>query len=104
MAAGLISYPTNVLPAFLEKYINMPTLISLLTIFQGCFGGMGIIKVPQRLQDAVSNPVMRLVFVSLISYTATQDIETALITSLIFLGVMHLLRTSEEREELGFLW
>ena len=104
MAAGLINYPTNVLPGFLEKYINMPTLISLLTIFQGCFGGMGIIKVPQRLQDAVSHPAMRLLFVSLISYTATQDLETAVITSLLFLGLMHLLRTPEEREELGFFW
>ena len=104
MAGGLISYPTNVLPSFLEKYINMPTLLSLITIFQGCFGGMGIVTVPQRLKDSVNNPVMRLFFVAAVSYTATTDIETAILTTLIFFAIMHLLRTPEERDELGFFF
>jgi len=39
----------------------------------------------------------------LIAFSATQDIEYALISTVIFLGVMYALKTPEERKESGLI-
>jgi hypothetical protein len=39
----------------------------------------------------------------LIAFSATQDIEYALISTVIFLSVMYALKTPEEREETGLI-
>ena len=39
----------------------------------------------------------------LIAFSATKDIEYALLSTLLFLGVLYLLKTPEEREETGLI-
>ena len=104
MVSDVIKYPTNILPAILENYMRLPTLMSLIVIFQGTMGGLGMPFIPGRLTALVEHPIGRLLFVSAISFTATQDIETAVITTLMFFALMYVLRTEEEREALGFFF
>ena len=96
--------PTNIFPKAIEKYLNITIVLSLITIFQGCFGAMGVAQVPQRLKNAFNNPITRFIFVGAISYTATKDLETAIVTTLVFFTLMYLLRTKEEQKKIGFLW
>ena len=96
--------PTNIFPKSFEKYMNIPIMISLITIFQGCFGGMGIAQVPQRLKNTLNHPLSRFIFVAAIAYTATKDLEISIVTTLIFFTLMYLLRTKEEQKQVGFLW
>jgi hypothetical protein len=98
---NFISYPKDLFPSIFDKILRGTTMISLITIFQGSLGGMGVIQIPQKIDKFFKNPVMRFIALAAISYTATQDIETALITTVIFLGILHLCRTPEERENVG---
>ena len=96
--------PTNIFPKAIEKYLNITIILSLITIFQGCFGAMGVAQIPQRLKNALNNPITRFIFVAAISYTASKDLETAIVTTLLFFIIMYLLRTKEEQKQVGFLW
>ena len=104
MVSDLIKYPTNILPAIIENYMRLPTLMSLIVIFQGTMGGLGMPFIPARISQFVEHPLGRLLFVSAISFTTTQDIETSIATTLIFFALMYVLRTKEEREALGFIF
>jgi len=88
---------------FFDKFAGMPTFFTLIVIFQGCFGGMGVVQTPERLSRAVDHPVMRALFVSAIAYTATSDIETAVFCTLIFFVFLHFMRTEEERKQVPTL-
>ena len=43
----------------------------------------------------------RIGFLWAISYTATTDLETSLYAVIIFLAILYLIRTPEERESVG---
>ena len=84
---------------FFDKIAGMPTFFTLIVIFQGCFGGMGVVQTPKRLAEAVDHPVMRALFVSAIAYTATSDIETAVFCTAVFFIFLHFMRTEEEKKQ-----
>ena len=84
---------------FFDKIASRATLFTLIVIFQGCFGGMGVVQTPAALSNAVNSPVFRFIFVSAIAYTATSDIETAVVCTVAFFVFLHMLRTEEERKE-----
>ena len=88
---------------FFDKFAGMPTFFTLIVIFQGCFGGMGVVQTPERLTKAVDHPVMRALFVCAIAYTATSDIETAVLCTTIFFVFLHFMRTEEERKQVPTL-
>ena len=48
---SFISYPKNLFPPMLDKILRGTTMISLITIFQGSLGGMGVIQIPQRIDN-----------------------------------------------------
>lgn len=98
----LINIPKNILPYWIDKYGSQSFIISIIVIFQGCFGGMGIIQIPKIINDIVKHPLGRFFYVLAISYTATSDIETAIVSTSVFLFVMYLLRSPEERKQLSF--
>jgi len=98
----LIKFP-DFFPKIWERYAALPTIFSVIVLFSGCFGGMGVKQTPKALSNAIDHPVARFIFVSLIAFTATSDIETALFTTFVFFAFLHLLRTNEEREEVGGL-
>lgn len=92
-------------PKIVERYAALPTIFSLIVCFQGCFGGMGVKQTPKALVNLLDHPIARFAFIFLISFTATSDIETALFTAVVFFGFLQLIRTPEEKEEVGgFPW
>ena len=99
MSERLIHLP-QVFPNFIDKYLGFPTVFTLVVLFQGCFGGMGVIQTPSALTKAISSPISRFVFLTCIAYTATSDIETAVFATVIFLVGLHLVRTKKEKESL----
>ena len=99
--AKLIEIPA-VFPPWVDNFLTYPIIFSVIVIFQGCFGGMGIIQTPERLQKAINNPIARFIFLFCIAYTATTDIETAIVTVFIFLVFLQLIRTKEERKKLKY--
>ena len=100
MTEKLIDIP-QFFPTMFDKLGGAPTIISLIVLFQGCFGGMGIKQTPKKLQEAIDYPINRFIFLTAIAYTATQDIETALFATGLFVIILHSLRTDEEKEELN---
>ena len=84
-----------------DRVLSLPVIFTLIVITQGCFGGNGVGQTPKRIENLFKNKYARFVFIFLISYTATSDIETAIITTIIFFLILHLSRTKEEKKEFG---
>jgi hypothetical protein len=61
------------------------------------------IKIPKNLRALFDNKVFRFVSLMAIAFSATQDIEYALISTMIFLVVMYAIKTPEERKTQGFI-
>jgi len=102
----LVDIPSFAHPLF-DKYMSMPTIFTFIVLFQGCFGGNGVHQTPKALlnllhQNSMS-PIFRFIFCLLIGYTATSDIETAIIVTAAFFVFLHLIRTPEERKEVPYL-
>ena len=97
----LFDIPTNVIPPQVDKFMGFPVIFTLIVIFQGCFGGLGMIQTPAKLEKLISSPVARFIFLFAIAYTASSDVETAVFSTVLFLVLMHLLRTEEERKKLN---
>ncbi len=97
----LFDIPTNVIPPQVDKFMGFPVIFTLIVIFQGCFGGLGMIQTPARLEKLISSPIARFIFLFAIAYTASSDVETAVFSTVIFLILMHLLRSEEERKKLN---
>lgn len=97
----LLNIP-DIFPPWVDNFLTYPIIFSLLVIFQGCFGGMGVIQTPARLTNAINSPIARFIFLFCIAYTATTDIETAIVTVIIFLIFLQIIRTEEERKKLKF--
>lgn len=91
----------NIIPGFsnIEKSIKKYSLIfALIVLYQGLFGGMSVQEKPKRL-DAISNNLFfKLITMTSIAFTATQDIETSILSVLIFLIILYLIKTPKERE------
>ena len=93
-----------IVPEYIEIFLSLPIIFSLITIFQGCFGSLGVTQITKRIKVVLKSPIIRFLFVTAVAYTATSQIEYALITTFIFFILMHVARTKEEKKELGFLW
>lgn len=81
---------------------SQPVLFSLIILYQGLFSGNAI-RIPQRLRSLFDNKTFRLLSLMLIAFSATKDIEYALISTIIFLVVMYAVKTPEERKTQGFI-
>jgi len=81
---------------------SQPVLFSLIILYQGLFSGNAI-RIPQRLRSLFDNKIFRLLSLMLIAFSATKDIEYALISTIIFLVVMYAVKTPEERKTHGFI-
>ena len=80
----------------IDKTLRIPLIFSLIVISQGLLGGLGLPSVPERISRLSQNAFARFFFVTLIAYTATQDIETAVFSVVIFFALMRLARTPAE--------
>lgn len=87
----------------LEKLINKQYVFTMIVLLQALFGARGMIQTPQRLSNVFSSMPMRFAALFLIAYTATKEIEVALVGVFVFLVVLYAVRTKEEREKYGIL-
>ena len=81
---------------------TQPIVFSLLIMYQGLFSGNAF-KIPEKLSALFENGTFRFVSLMLIAFTATRDIEYALLSTLIFLSIMYAFKTPEERKKTGFI-
>lgn len=79
-----------------------PIIFTLIILYQGLFSGNAI-KIPKNLKTAFNSQTFRFISLMLIAFSATQDIEYALISTVIFLSVMYALKTPEERIQTGLI-
>jgi hypothetical protein len=86
-----------------EKTIkSQPILFTLIILYQGLFSGNAI-KIPENLRALFNNKIFKFASLMAIAFSATQDIEYALISTMIFLVVMYAIKTPEERKTQGFI-
>jgi len=93
---GPVSTPT-------EAVIKaQPILFTLIILYQGLFAGNAI-KIPANLKTLFNSKIFRFISLMLIAFSATQDIEYAVISTAIFISVMYAIKTPEERKESGLI-
>ena len=98
----MVSNALKPISAPVEQLIRMPIIFSLVILYQGLFSG-GAIEMPSQLQSALQIPMIRFLSLFLVALGATQDIEYALASVLIFLVIIYAVRTEAEREKHGFV-
>jgi len=74
---------------------------TLLVMYQGLFGGLSLSNKPKVLDKLSGNLWFKIFTMFCIAFSATKDIETSLISVLLFIGLLHLLRTPKERENVS---
>lgn len=81
-----------------EDIMNSSIVFSLIVL---SFSSMaGSFKLPALITDKIKNSTyVRMLILLMISYSATQEIEYAVLTTCIFISVMYLLKTPEERKK-----
>mgnify|MGYP007096402905 CR=1 FL=1 len=79
-----------------------PILFTLIILYQGLFAGNAI-KIPKNLKTLFNSKTFRFISLMLIAFSATQDIEYAVIATTIFIGAMYAIKTPEERRETGLI-
>jgi len=79
-----------------------PILFTLIILYQGLFSGNAI-SIPKKLKTMFDNRLFRYVSLLAIAFSATQDIEYAVVSTFLFLALMYALKTPEERKKTGFV-
>ena len=86
-----------------EKTImSQPILFTLIILYQGLFSGNAI-RIPENLRILFNNKIFKFISLMSIAFSATRDIEYALISTTLFLMVIYLIKTPEERKTQGFI-
>ena len=83
---------------FMKKYT---VIFTLLVIYQGLFGGLSLSSPPDRLVKLSDNVYVKLATMFAIAFTATKDVEIALVSIVLFVVAMNLLKTPEEKKASG---
>jgi hypothetical protein len=79
-----------------------PILFTLIVLYQGLFSGNAI-TIPKNLKTLFNSKVFRFISLMMIAFSATQDIEYAIIATTIFISLMYAIKTPEERKETGLI-
>lgn len=87
----------------LEPIIKLPVIFAFLGIYQGVFTGNAI-AIPSRLEKLFANTWFRFFSLFLIALQSTAgDIENALLSTLLFLIVIYVMKSPEEKKKSGFI-
>jgi hypothetical protein len=88
---------------FIEKYGTVFTLIVLYTTL---LDTEKIVVLPRKVKRPIENPYFRSLYkfvaIFAISFTATMDIETSIISTIIFAVLVNIIRDPDERKEFPF--
>lgn len=90
---------TNNIESFIKKY---GVIFTIVVMYQGLFGGLAISNEPSVLKKLNKNILFKLFTLFAVGFTATRDIETTLIGMVLFIIILHLLRTPEEKNKITF--
>ena len=88
----------NVVFNNINNILSQDLIFTLVFMIQMIFGGLGVVLVPQRINDLANSPVTRLLLLTLIGFVATKNLGLALVGALSFALVLFLLRNSEEKD------
>lgn len=75
---------------------------SLLVMYQGLFGGMVISNPPKVLKKMTSNVLFKLFTLFCVAFTATKDIELSLLSTFVFVLLLHFIRSTDEKNKAGY--
>lgn len=92
----------NFLPgsSLFEKQLKIPIFFTIVILYQGLVSGKAF-ETPKLLKEKMKEPLFRFLSLSLVAISATRDLETAVIGLTIFLALLYMIRTEEEKEKLG---
>ena len=96
-AMGLIAHRNFNYNERVDAFIKTPFVISLMGLLMTRTSL--VTESPSRLKSFLDTPVARAMLLLVVSFIATGDVENTLFLSILFLGVVQLLRTEEEREK-----
>ena len=82
----------------LKKY---GVLFSLIVISQGVMGGIHFTP-PRRIKKSTEHPLMKFILLFAIAFTASRDIETAFLSTILFIIFIHLVRYPDERKSFPY--
>ena len=85
-----------------KSIMSQPILFTLIILYQGLFSGNAI-RIPENLRILFNNKIFKFISLMAIAFSATRDIEYALISTTLFLMVIYLIKTPEERKTQGFI-
>lgn len=71
-------------------------IFSLIVIAQGLMGGLQF-KPPRRIKEASEHPLVKFLLLFSVALTASRDIETALVSTIIFILFIYIVRHPDER-------
>ena len=80
---------------FVKSY---PMIFTLLVLYQGTMGGQGF-KVPKTIENVANNPIFNFVSLFTIAFTASQDIEIAILSTILFLSIFYVLEFYEGKKD-----
>lgn len=83
---------------FFKKY---GIAFTLLVMYQGLFGGLSLSNKPKIISQLSQQMWFKLLTLFCIAFSATRDIETSLISIVLFIMIIHTLRTPSEREDVS---
>lgn len=87
---------SNRVEGFFSRYAVAFTLV---VMYQGIFGGATKIDMPERMQVVADNTYFRVFTLFAIAFTATKDVEISVVSVVMFIALINILRTKEEREK-----
>jgi len=85
-----------------EKGFRRPLILGILSLL--LTRTSAVTEPPARLTAIMKTLPARIFFVFTLSFLASPDVENAIFLSLLFLGVIQLLRTKEERERHPYIF
>ena len=84
----------------LESQLKIPVFFTVIILYQGLISG-GAFETPSFIKEKMKNPYVRMASLLLIAISATKDIETSVIGLGIFLLLLNMIRSEEEKSKLG---
>jgi hypothetical protein len=86
----------------IEGFVNKFGLIfTLMVVYSGIFGHMSVANPPAKLTRLSNNMYFKMITLFIVAFTATRDVEIALVSIVLFVIAMNLLKTPEERRASG---
>lgn len=87
----------------IDTFLNQNALLGVLILMQTMFGIKPIIEQPNITNSITSSVWFKLISLFIISFSTTTDFEDAILVIIIFLGLIQLLRTKEERKKYPYI-